>query len=125
MSLPENFTESMKAANFLKLNVFQMISFGCISSGFDYYGQLMTMTLLPIGIGIVSLLASKTFAAKRKGLIATILLIVIYSVMPSVSTTVFGSFPCDELDTGERYLISDYSINCSSRAYSRCVISYA
>ena len=119
MSLPENFTESMKAANFLKLNVFQMISFGCISSGFDYYGQLMTMTLLPIGIGIVSLLASKTFAAKRKGLIATIMLIVMYSIMPSVSTTVFGSFPCDELDTGENYLISDYSINCSSGTYSR------
>ena len=117
MNLPENFTASMASLNFLKLDIFQMISFGCVSSSFDYYGQLLTMTILPIAICLLLWLA-KAAVPHRKGLIGTIALIVAYSVMPSVSATVFGAFPCDTLDTDKSYLIADYSIDCSSGAYN-------
>ena len=46
------------------------------------------------------------------------MLIIAFTIMPSVSTTIFGSFSCDELDTEKSYLISDYSIDCDSSEYS-------
>ena len=35
-----------------------------------------------------------------------------YLVLPTVSTTVFGVFPCDEITDEEDYLRADYSISC-------------
>ena len=70
------------------------------------------MTLLPIAICVVMLLLGSVLKKKR-GLFFTLLLVATYAVLPSVSTVIFGAFPCDKMDTG-KYLIADYSIDCSS-----------
>ena len=113
----------MKAVNFLRLDFFKMVSLGCLSTSFDYHRQLVTMTLLPIGI-CIALKGVAVLRPCQRGLMELIMLVLIYSVMPSVSTTVFGAFSCDYLkDTGESYsdggyLIADYSIDCGTKEYA-------
>ena len=121
MSLPENLTSSIDSLNFLKLNIFKMVSFGCLNSAINFYSQLVTMTTLPIIICLL-LWIIILIMPRNKDLMGTIMLIVAYSVMPSVSTTLFGAFPCDTLDIGKRYLIVDYGIDCSSSAYKTYAI---
>jgi uncharacterized membrane protein len=43
----------------------------------------------------------------------TVAIAVTYLTLPTITTMVFGLFPCDTLDTGESYLRSDYSIDCN------------
>ena len=104
--------------NFLKFNVFQMISFGCVSSGFNYHAQLTVMTLIPFGVCTLLFIGGRALWNKKRGICETIILVVTYTVLPTVSTIVFGAFPCDELDTQESYLIADYSINCGDTGYT-------
>jgi len=47
------------------------------------------------------------------------IVLVIFAVLPTVSTNIFGSFACDEIDTGESFLIKDYSISYDSDLYAR------
>ena len=116
MDLPENFTKSIEAMNFLKFDVFKMISFGCMTSGFDYHRRLLATTLLPLGVcGLLLVLG--ILAKKKKNTFFTIMLVLTYTVLPSASTMVFGAFPCDTLDTSKSYLIADYGIDCDVAAY--------
>ena len=116
MGLPKNFSESMKAVSFVKLEFFQMISLGCLSS-VNYHSKLLVLTLLPMAICVAMLLLGLMFKQKR-GLFFTLMLVATYAVLPSVSTAIFGAFPCDEMDTKESYLIADYSIDCGTAAYT-------
>ena len=117
MKLPENFTEAMESINFLNLNPFQLMNLGCLSSGFNFHSQLVVMTLFPL-ILCAALFSIGFLRRSWKGMMATLILVVLYAVLPSVSTTVFAAFPCDELDTGEKFLIVDYAINCDEGSYS-------
>ena len=117
MKLPENFTEAMESINFLNLNPFQLMNLGCLSRSFNFHSQLVVMTLFPVilcaGLFLIGILRKSW-----KGMMDTLILVVLYAVLPSVSTTVFGAFPCDELDTGEKFLIADYAIDCDEGKYS-------
>ena len=93
-----------------------MISLGCLSNNFDYHSKLLVMTLLPIAVCAALMLLGFVFK-ERKGLFFTLILVVTYAVLPSVSTAIFGAFPCDKLDTEKSYLIADYSIDCGEAAY--------
>ena len=55
---------------------------------------------------------------RKQGLFFTLVLVATYGVLPSVSTAIFGAFPCDKMDTKESYLIADYNINCGTVAYT-------
>jgi len=59
---------------------------------------------------------------KQRGLFLTLILVATYGVLPSVSTAIFGAFPCDEMDTMESYLIADCSIDCGTAAYTEYAV---
>ena len=42
-------------------------------------------------------------------------LAILYLVLPSISTTIFKVFPCDEFDDGKVMLRADYRISCLSK----------
>ena len=117
MKLPENFTEAMESINFLNLNPFQLMNLGCLSSGFNFHAQLVIMTIFPL-ILCAALFLIGSLRRSWKGMMETLILVVLYAVLPSVSTTVFAAIPCDELDTGEKFLIVDYAINCDESSYT-------
>jgi hypothetical protein len=42
-------------------------------------------------------------------------------LLPTTTRLIFSTFPCLELDTGERWLLADKSIDCDSAAHARMV----
>jgi hypothetical protein len=44
-------------------------------------------------------------------------LVVISFLLPTTTSMIFSTFPCLELDTGERWLLADKSIDCDSAAH--------
>jgi hypothetical protein len=111
--LPENYKEVLSNAQVLNFNIFEFIGVNCFSSGFNLewnlYWNLVCITLLPLAACTV-LVAAK----KRGGAIA-----VTFLVLPTVTTTIFEIFPCDELKSGEVYrLHADYSLRCESGSKS-------
>ena len=87
-----------------------------MSSSFDFHAKLVVVTLLPIVI-CGALVGIGMWRKEFRGTTGTLILVVLYAVLPSVSTTVFQAFPCDVLDTGEEFLIADYSIDCTGANY--------
>ena len=51
-------------------------------------------------------------------------LVLISFLLPTMTRLIFSTFPCLELDTGERWLLADKSIDCDSEAHGR-MVAYA
>lgn len=109
----------------------------------DYIDNMMTQTLAPLALIVAILVAlaihSRFLRYKNAGadkvtadeqmekIVAhyfTLILLLTYLVLPSVTTTIFGSFLCIDVDPDgilpleqRRYLLSDMSISCSSARY--------
>ncbi|GMH69815.1 hypothetical protein TrLO_g4981 [Triparma laevis f. longispina] len=49
MALPENVKEVIKAASYLNVDLFNMVSVGCWTGGVGYYDKTLYMTLATIG----------------------------------------------------------------------------
>ena len=117
MGLPHNFSEAIGSTSFLKFDMFQLANVGCLARHVNYHVQILVTSMVPVMVcGLLVVVGF--FVKKLRGVCKTVVLVISYAVLPSVSTTVFGAFPCDELDTGESFLIADYSINCNSASYS-------
>jgi len=117
MGLPHNFSEAIGSTSFLKFDMFQLANVGCLARHVNYHVQILVTSMVPVMVcGLLFVVGF--FVKKLRGVCKTVVLVISYAVLPSVSTTVFGAFPCDELDTGESFLIADYSINCNSASYS-------
>ena len=110
MALPENFKEVVKAASILNLDMFSFVSVGCFAS-VNYYDKTMAMTLLIIGICSL-LLVSGLIVKKYRSWCFTAAIAITYLVLPTVTTTIFGVFPCDRLDDGQYLMRKDYTISC-------------
>ena len=121
ISLPSNFKTLISSMQFFNLNVFQFISVGCFSSGFNFFSMLLATTITP-GSFILVLLGTARFMLERnsgkskKGLISAALA-TSYLVLPTVTTTIFAAFPCDTFDDGTSYLRGDYDMSCHSNTY--------
>ena len=117
--LPENLLDFLDKIKFTNLNFFQIIPIRCIakSVSFDYFDMLLAISLTPIAI--VALLCSVAAVWKKhRNFLVTIALAVTYVVLPTVTTAIFGAFPCDVMNEGrESYLRADYSLSCLSDRY--------
>ena len=49
-------------------------------------------------------------------------LVLISFLLPTMTRLIFSTFPCLELDTGERWLLADKSIDCDSAAHAGMVV---
>lgn len=74
---------------------------------------LVLLAILFIAYAIVRCFVK---AAKKKTSLASaswfLAIFLIFLVFPSVNTTIFQSFVCDQLEDGSRYLRFDYATNC-------------
>jgi hypothetical protein len=100
IELPENYKQSLETLQPFNLNVFQMAGVGCFSGGWNLHWSLLATTATPL------VLIGLAVAFKRKGSAVAIA----YLVLPTVTTTIFKVFPCDELDNGTEFLHADYSL---------------
>jgi hypothetical protein len=98
-----------------KFNFFEILSVGCLSQeGVSYYTLVFAMTALPIVVIALLMTLGKIVGGEMQQFARTASLATMYLVLPSVSTLVFGLFPCDDLANGEEYLRADYSLSCLS-----------
>lgn len=113
IALPQNFQKVMKAASFLSIDVFNLISVGCWAGNLNYYDEVLFMTLLIIII--CGLLVVTGWLLKSiRSLCFTASIAITYLVLPTITTKIFGVFPCDWMDDGSHMLRKDYSINCDA-----------
>jgi hypothetical protein len=122
--LPENFLVLLNCFQFTKLNIFQFVSMGCVATGFNFYTLLLCATVFPLFVIVVLLLVGSRSSELRTRCF-TVALAISYVVLPTVTTVIFGAFPCDDFFSSvERanhvtasYLRADYGISCESAEY--------
>lgn len=86
--------------------------------GLDHDTKLLVYTgvLMVMGVAVGVL-------RKKEGVLNAYLQLISF-LLPTITRLVFSSFPCLELDTGERWLLTDKSIDCDSTAHAG-VVAYA
>jgi hypothetical protein len=125
IQLPDNFKGMLSWLQFFNLNLFQFVSVGCYTGGFNFYSMLFATTITP-GLVIFLLLAAARGVGERnngeskKGCVSAALALS-YLILPTVTTAIFQAFPCDNFDDGTSYLRADYSISCDSGMYGLMV----
>jgi hypothetical protein len=98
IQLPEAYLESLEKLSVVNLSFFQgwgNIGIQCLTAGnFNQNWVLVGTTATPFVICAVFRLLGLHDAA----------IAVVFLVLPAVTTTIFQSFPCDSLDSGEQYV---------------------
>lgn len=124
VTYPEGYQRFLDAVDVLNFDLGLLLSFGCVVD-IDFHDRLLVMTLSPLVamafLGITYALAARrnrrSDAAameevREKHLSAVLLLtFLIYS---PVSSVLFQTFACEDLDDGKRYLRVDYRLECDS-----------
>lgn len=140
VELAEPFNSFVLFFSWINLSFLQRVGLSC-SFAFDHVTLLQTVTLGPIGVCLLLLLAVriKTWLLVRRGLrrnfnvdrvvsmtetqCIQIFLLMTYLILPGVSVLIFKSFNCVNADpdgvTGvySQYLVADMSIRCDSQRY--------
>jgi hypothetical protein len=114
LRLPASFENVLKGIQFFNFNVFKMVGAECFVSDYDFYKMLLGVTVIPLALfAILAGVGKLASDASRTRWYYTLALAVSYLTLPTVTSTIFAAFPCDELDTGEEFLRADYGISCS------------
>lgn len=123
VTFPNAYKTFLDGVDIINFDLSWVISAGCFLD-VDFHDQLLWTTIAPIII--MGLLGGTYAAAVRKhGESSTAIrnaqqkhvsmaLLVTFLVYSSVSSTVFQMFACEELEDGKRYLLADYTIECTS-----------
>lgn len=103
-----------------------ILSSSCILN-LNFYDRLMFATIGPIGV--ISMMGATYAVAARQRCISPDMLavmghrliaagvFVVLFVYSSATFTIFQTFVCDEIGTGNTYLRADYSISCLTRKH--------
>ena len=111
VSLPEILSGAVKAAQALNLNIFKLMSIGCWATGITYYDMVIGLCLLILSLTLLLVILGQVFK-RLKSRFATAAIALTYLTLPTVTTSIFGLFPCDDFDDGRKLLRFDYNISC-------------
>ncbi|CAG9309797.1 unnamed protein product [Blepharisma stoltei] len=101
----------------------QFFSFDCFlqaggSPDQVYYNKLIFMSLLPILVAILCLLAWCLIKCKKRNFrnlwndYVSTCIILLFLLHPNIVKTMFGSFNCKQINDGEYWLVSNMDIRC-------------
>lgn len=149
---PSQFAAFYNTFRVFNFSLSQIIPLSCLFDG-DYVDALLVVTLSPIFFTLfIVIVAFLEFFIRKRYMIGahathvlkvqslykelkfryiSFFLIVSFMVLPSIATTIFKIFPCQNIDPnndddlpGTYFLIADYSIDCDSDRY-RFATTYA
>jgi hypothetical protein len=146
VNFPGSFSALLKAFAVFNLNITAVIPFQC-QQHFTFIDKLVFTTLFPIALAAALLVVgtcdilyqtyryavtdperSRTVDAVKDQYL-TYFFFLTYLVLPSVSTTIFQTFLCtnvdprgEDNDASDSYLIADMSISCTSQYYYKGVV---
>jgi hypothetical protein len=148
LKFPDLTSKIFSAFNVFNFDLFQQMGLSCYST-YDYFDYLQATTLVPIAV-IAAILAvqelhvwsltrvksddfhvnlevSRHVESIRSSYFWFVLLVT-YLILPSVSTAIFRTFSCQNIDPDDAsgsadssdnyYMRADYSISCSSARYA-------
>lgn len=127
VTYPDLYAAFVGFIDFLDLDVTWMLSVDCWVDT-DFYNTLLTMTIGPM---VVSVLVLGSWTIRRRRCPAAdpdrfsrinqrhskFMYVISFLIYSSVSSTVFQTFACDGIDTGESFLRVDYSTQCYTRKH--------
>eukprot|EP00903_Cladosiphon_okamuranus_P017273 g15917.t1 len=133
ISYPDVYQRFLDGLEVFNFDLGWILSAGCVLD-IGFHDRLLISTICPI-VGLL-FLAGVYAAASRinRGSIETVesiwhkyvslVLLLTFLVYASVSSTLFMTFVCEELDDGKNYLRADYRIECDSSKH-RAFMGYA
>jgi hypothetical protein len=146
VEFPSSFTSFLKAFSVFNLNVISVVPFAC-TNHYTFIDKLVASTLFPLALtlllALLWLLEAGWQATRSswndsrvqqqldalKDQYLTYFFFLTYLVLPSVSTTIFQTFLCtnvdprgEDNDASDSYLIADMSISCNSPYYYKGVV---
>ena len=104
LPFPTAMSATTNAASASNLDIIALVPTGCAVET-NLHDKLLTFS---VGITV----AGMVVGAVRKSSFFKAYLIGLSFVLPSVTRLIFTTFPCVELDTGERWLVADKNIDC-------------
>ena len=140
---PQIYSQFNKLFNVLSLDV-NILPLGCLETGVSYWMILLFQTLGTLAVLLCLTVAwsniwlpcwkqaegdGTSLALVRRDRFATYGILFVKLVLPAVSLEILQAFACRSYDYGDdeedkRYLVVDYSVNCSSPFY-KFLSSYA
>jgi len=112
VTLPKSYEAVVSAMQFTNLNPFTFISVGCFTGGFNFYHQTLGL-VLPVTLACAIILLLGVFNTSRRQRYFTMAIALTYLTLPSITTSSFALFPCDDLDNGQKLLRVDLRISCN------------
>ena len=133
VTYPEVYQSFLNAVDVVNFDISWMVSTGCFVN-MDFHGKLLIVTLGPI-LAMLFLGGTYIYVVRRHGVReeslkiiqhkhVSMVLLVLFLVYSSASSTVFQMFDCEDLDDGNNYLRADYSIHCDGSRH-RALMVYA
>ncbi|CAM9604384.1 unnamed protein product, partial [Laminaria digitata] len=119
---PDIYNTLLKYADVVNLNVGWMLSAGCLIDT-DFYHNLLLTTILPLVVLGGVFISHKVITSKQPTRTwpnraridrrhASVIFWVSFLCYTTVSSTIFQTFACDDLDIGMSYLRVDHSLEC-------------
>jgi hypothetical protein len=151
VTLPLAFTKAMDAFSFVNSSISSIFPLGCAAQ-YDFVFKLYINTMVPVMIGIVMVIgflleylvqrrriqsnSNRQKGDKRKAFekiknkYVNVFLYISYLMLPGVSTIIFQTFTCIEVDPdgsdegggSSLYLSADTTISCDSSYYKGAVV---
>lgn len=123
VTFPNAYKTFLDGVDIINFDLSWVISAGCFLV-VDFHDQLLWTTIAPIitmgllggtyAIAVLKHGESITAVGSVQQKHVSMALLVTFLVYSSVSSTVFQMFACEELEDGRRYLLADYTIECTS-----------
>lgn len=131
---PSVYQPFLEAVDHLNFDLSLALSPGCMFR-FDFHDRLLLVTIGPLIAGgilgatyVIASWKSRSGSEEVRQHIrqkhTSAALLVTFFVYSNVSSVVFQTFACEELDDGKNYLRADYRIECDSPEHGRA-ITYA
>eukprot|EP00903_Cladosiphon_okamuranus_P011652 g10960.t1 len=129
---PSVYQSFLEAVDHLNFDLSLALSPACMFR-FDFHDRLLLVTIGPLiaggFLGVTYAIASRKSSSGSKEALQRVrqkhmsaALLVTFFVYSNVSSVVFQTFACEELDDGRDYLRADYRIECDSHEHRRAMV---
>jgi hypothetical protein len=133
VQFPPTVAPAMQLSDFVNLSFLSSLSLDCFGT-FNFYSELLFKTIAPLVIALLLwcayfivkyvpiITSSTTVRTATLNKLIGAFLILTYTVLPGVASSIFKAFTCEQFDDGSIALRADYSIACDSQQYKFMVV---
>ncbi|GMI41991.1 hypothetical protein TeGR_g322 [Tetraparma gracilis] len=118
IKFPSIMNKATRVGSASNVNFMGLAPVGCVGLRLNQDEKMLGFTAVLLALGAAAALL------RKNGLVLQAYLVVISFLLPTTTSMIFSTFPCLELDTGERWLLADKSIDCDGGSHV-VMVAYA